>query len=598
MQEALNQGAGQGMHAQSALDRGELHFRSLLEKLPVGAYTCDAEGLITYFNQHAVRLWGRTPNLNDPEDRYCGSFRLFLPDGSPVAHDECWMALALKMNREYNGREIIVERPDGGRLTALAHANPLHDESGKLLGAVNVLVDISERKRIEREKAELLARENAARLEAEKASKHLRFLADASRVLNASLDYETTLGNVARLAVPEIADWCAVDFLLEDGFLQRVALVHSDAVKLELARSLQQRYPSKPGAPYGIMRVFETARSELYPDISDAMLQEVAYDAEELSRLRELGLRSAMVVPLVCRSNLLGAISFVVAESGRRYVRADLELAEELARRAAVAIDNAWLYRQSQALNEELEAKIMSRTEDLRQVIGELEHFAYAVSHDLRSPLGTIAGFSEALVEDHAAELSSQARHYLARIHGNVERMAELIDDILLLSRVSRKELRLEAVNPCELVDDIARAFLDDHPLRQVDFSCDRGLIARADPGLLRIALENLIDNAWKFTCKRQQAKIAFGATQEGDKVVYWLRDNGVGFDMSYADKLFQPFQRLHDAEEYPGTGIGLATVKRIIERHGGRIWVESAVDEGATFFFTLGESGAAGLRP
>jgi diguanylate cyclase (GGDEF)-like protein/PAS domain S-box-containing protein len=133
--------------AELAPQEGELHFRRLLEKLPAGAYTCDPEGLITYFNQHAVRLWGRTPKLNDPEDRFCGSFMLFAPDGSPITHDRCWMALALEMNQEYNEREIVIQRPDGRRITALAHANPIHDDSGDLIGAVNVLVDITERKR-------------------------------------------------------------------------------------------------------------------------------------------------------------------------------------------------------------------------------------------------------------------------------------------------------------------------------------------------------------------------------------------------------------------------------------------------------------------
>ncbi|HSL00852.1 MAG TPA: ATP-binding protein [Rubrobacteraceae bacterium] len=138
-----------GQQAESAVQKGEIHFRRLLKKLPAGAYTCDPEGLITYFNQHAVRLWGRAPRLNDPVDRFCGSYKLFSPDGSPISHDRCWMALALKMEREYNGREIVIERPDGQRLSALAHANPIHDESGKLLGAVNVLVDINDRKRAE-----------------------------------------------------------------------------------------------------------------------------------------------------------------------------------------------------------------------------------------------------------------------------------------------------------------------------------------------------------------------------------------------------------------------------------------------------------------
>jgi PAS domain S-box-containing protein len=145
----------QGRQAEAALPKGELEFRRLLEKLPAGAYTCDPEGLITYFNQQAVQLWGRAPKLNDPIDRFCGSFKLLSPDGSPIAHDQCWMALALKMARGYNKREIVIERPDGQRFTALAHANPIHDESGKLIGAVNVLVDISDRKRAEEALSEI-----------------------------------------------------------------------------------------------------------------------------------------------------------------------------------------------------------------------------------------------------------------------------------------------------------------------------------------------------------------------------------------------------------------------------------------------------------
>jgi signal transduction histidine kinase len=148
-EQALREHNGQARLVEPAVHEGELHFRRLLEKLPAGAYTCDREGLITYFNQQAVELWGREPKLNDPVDRFCGSFKLFSSDGAPIAHDQCWMARALKINRGYNRREIVIERPDGKRITALAHANPIHDESGNLLGAVNVLVDITDHKRAE-----------------------------------------------------------------------------------------------------------------------------------------------------------------------------------------------------------------------------------------------------------------------------------------------------------------------------------------------------------------------------------------------------------------------------------------------------------------
>lgn len=164
-EQVLKKVRGQGRQSETTVYKGELQFRRLLEKLPAGAYTCDPEGLITFFNKHALQLWGRAPKLNSPEDRFCGSFKLFSSDGLPIAHDQCWMAMALKTNKEYNKREIIIERPDGQRLTALAHANPIHDESGELIGAVNVLVDISERKRAEEQvrfQAHLLEQVQAA----------------------------------------------------------------------------------------------------------------------------------------------------------------------------------------------------------------------------------------------------------------------------------------------------------------------------------------------------------------------------------------------------------------------------------------------------
>jgi light-regulated signal transduction histidine kinase (bacteriophytochrome) len=224
----------------------------------------------------------------------------------------------------------------------------------------------------------------------------------------------------------------------------------------------------------------------------------------------------------------------------------------------------------------------------------ELESFSYSVSHDLRAPLRTIDGFSQALLEDYADKLDDEGKDHLQRVRAATQRMGELIDDMLNLSRVARKELRVGTVDLSAMAQTIAAELQRSQAERQVEFVIAEGVVAEGDVGLLKAALENLIGNAWKFTGKRSQAKIEFGTTRHDGISAYIVRDNGAGFDPAYADKLFGAFQRLHDAHEFIGTGIGLATVQRIIHRHGGQVWAESEVGKGATFYFTLSDQQSA----
>ena len=219
----------------------------------------------------------------------------------------------------------------------------------------------------------------------------------------------------------------------------------------------------------------------------------------------------------------------------------------------------------------------------------ELEAFTYSVSHDLRAPLRAIDGFSLALARQYEQQLDETARHYLSRIRAGTQRMGELIDDLLQLSRINRGELRRQRVDLSELARGIANDLRVVEPQRRVELRIADDVVVQGDEKLLAIALENLLQNAWKFTGKREEASIEFGTTGGDRNKVHYLKDNGAGFDMAYADKLFGVFQRLHRLDEFPGTGVGLATVQRIIHRHGGRIWAESAIDRGATFYFTLG---------
>ena len=260
-------------------------------------------------------------------------------------------------------------------------------------------------------------------------------------------------------------------------------------------------------------------------------------------------------------------------------------------------------------LNAELEQRVINRTTQLEVANKELEAFAYSVSHDLRAPLRGIDGFSAALLEDYSGQLPAEGRDYLERVRAAAQNMAELIDDLLNLSRVTRAPLQPELIDLSAIARLSANALQEFHPERKIDFMIAPELKANGDAHLMKIVIENLFGNAWKFTSKREAAHIEFGSLQAplhlpqnttapdlpsrpkgGDEggQTFFVRDNGAGFDMAYVDKLFGAFQRLHSTSEFPGTGIGLATVQRIIHRHGGRVWAEGVIDQGATFYFTL----------
>jgi signal transduction histidine kinase len=241
-----------------------------------------------------------------------------------------------------------------------------------------------------------------------------------------------------------------------------------------------------------------------------------------------------------------------------------------------------------------MQTELRDRAAGLAAANQELEAFSYAVSHDLRAPLRIVDGFGRILLEEHGPRLDEQGRRHVERMVAAVDRMARLIDDLMILSRVTQAELTRVEVDLSALTAAIAEELLRSHAGRAVDVRLQPGLKVRGDPGLLRAALTNLLDNAFKYTRRTAAARVEFGA-ELGQETVYHVRDNGAGFDTAYADRLFAPFARLHSESEFEGTGIGLATVRRIIRRHGGRIWAEAALGSGATFRFTLPQSAGAG---
>lgn len=296
--------------------------------------------------------------------------------------------------------------------------------------------------------------------------------------------------------------------------------------------------------------------------------------------LRGEGLRSWINVPLVARGELIGTLN-VGSEHANAFGAEEIDAVREVADSLAIAIQQARLNDQVQRQTVELEQRIAERT-------AELEAFSYSVAHDLRAPLRAIAGFSKVLLEEHAADLDAEGQRVLRIIADNTKNMGHLIDDLLSLSRLGRQEMKLQNIDMRELAESVFAELESGNPARKIELSIAALPPARGDRGMIRQVLVNLFSNALKFTEPREIARIEVGCRPEGGENAYYVKDNGVGFDASYAEKMFRVFQRLHRADEFEGTGIGLAIVQSIIRRHGGRVWAEGKLDEGATLWFTL----------
>jgi len=311
--------------------------------------------------------------------------------------------------------------------------------------------------------------------------------------------------------------------------------------------------------------------------------------------------RSEVALPLISRGECIGALTFQ-SIAGAAFTLEDIAVLQSMSDLLANAINNARLYNRLQRelavrrqaeeevrkLNAELELRVEERTAELKAANRELEAFSYSVSHDLRAPLRAMDGFSRILARQYENLLDDDGKHLLNRVRQNAEQMAELIDDMLRLSRITRAELRITRVDLTDMAQEILDSLRASEPDRHVETKIASGLRVNADERLLRVAMENLLGNAWKFTSKTGNALIEVGVEVIDNDPLFFIKDNGVGFNMDYANKLFGPFQRLHTVEEFPGTGIGLAIVQRIFNRHGGKIWAESKLGEGASFYFTI----------
>jgi signal transduction histidine kinase len=304
--------------------------------------------------------------------------------------------------------------------------------------------------------------------------------------------------------------------------------------------------------------------------------------------LQKLGMQSYVIMPLYTEEGLQGMIT-IAFKRPQRLDKEQFKIVEEVAVQLSIALRQVELFSQIQEYANNLERLVEERTAQLEAKANELEAFTYSVSHDLRAPLRAMDGFARMLDQKYSADLPEKAQHYVSRIQQNAKRMGLLIDGLLTLSRIGRRDLQLYPVDFTNLAQEVINNLTSDDQIGHANIVLDPLPKTHGDPALLKQLLFNLISNAVKYSHKEETPQIIISSFEENGEPVYFVKDNGVGFDMQYANKLFGVFQRLHSVEDYEGTGIGLATVYRIVMRHNGRIWAEAAVNEGATFFFTLG---------
>lgn len=447
--------------------------------------------------------------------------------------------------------------------------------------------EVLERRAAEHARTTALELERTVRAQAERANNRSVFLADLGLLMSVQINPENLLEQLPQLLTAQYCDWVVINLLAPGSRLERVSAHHSRAELQPKLNRLMEIAPDLDGLSRFILDQLADRKPVLVPGMTEELQAATAGDEEYSRLLAELGFQRSLLVPLVANNELLGSMVLVDCDGTASFAEEDHYFYAEVGRRAAAAVVKARHYREQLDQNERLEQRVAERTAQLQAVNAELEAFTYSASHDLRTPLRGIDGFSQALLEDYGGQLDETAQDYISRIRNGAVRMGELIDDLLSLSRVSQGPLERSEVDFSALAEELLSGLAAADPAHSVSFTVEPGLSTLADERLLRICLENLLGNSWKFTAGTDSAHIEVGAQTDGDGTVFFVRDNGAGFNMDYSTKLFVPFQRLHGAE-FSGSGIGLATVYRIIRRHGGRIWAEGSEGTGASFFFTL----------
>jgi signal transduction histidine kinase len=420
------------------------------------------------------------------------------------------------------------------------------------------------------QRARLYAAQTDARREAEIAKERAQFLLKASALLGSSLDYEETLRNVAAIAVPNIGDWCGVELVDEDGTTKQVAVAHIDPAKVELAHEVRRRYPPNPNAPTGVPHILRTGASELYREISDELLVAGAVDADHLRILRDLGLRSAMAVPIKDREAVVGVISFISAKPERLYSSDDLLMAEQLGERAGAAITNAKLYTAA------------------REAIRARDEFMLVAGHELRTPLAALSLHHEALINTREGTTLDKVRERGGKLKAQSERLIRLVEDLLDVSRLSagRLSLELDDVDLGALAREVTERLHDDLERAHSPITVDLAEVhGRWDKARLDQVITNLVTNAVKYG---KGSPIEVRVSREGPLAKLTVTDHGIGIAAHDQQRIFKRFERAVSSRKFGGLGLGLWITSQLVHAHGGTITVDSQLGAGATFTVLL----------
>jgi len=558
-----------------ALQASEAKFREMVESAPDAIAIADAEGRIALVNKETERRFGyqREELIGKP-------IEVLVPERFRKVHigHRSRYAAEPAIRPMGIGLDLSGCRKDGTEFPIEISLSPAESPDG--FHVVSIIRDITDRKKAELGQAQLIC-EQAARAKAVAAERHSAFLAEASRILASSLDYVSTLESLGPLIVPFFADWCSVDIVEKDDRIRQAATIHVNPAQERLFLDLRRKYPPRPSDRYGIYSVLRTGKPEIAPEISDGLLVEVARDETHLEMLRKLGPGSYMCMPLLVRGKAIGAMTFISTASGRRYGQKDLVPAEELARRAASAIDNSRAYQEARLAREEAEEA--NRAKD---------DFLATLSHELRTPLNGILGWS-CLLSKGTLDPSTSAAAFQS-IERNARVQSRLIEDLLDVSRIISGKLKLD-VREIDLMPVIEAALSVVAPAAeakriqiQPDLDPKSGLVL-GDAGRLQQVVWNLLSNAIKFT--PEGGRVGIRLEQIETQVRIQVSDTGQGIPREFLPHVFERFRQADSTSRriHGGLGLGLSIVRHVVELHGGTVRAESAgKGKGATLTATL----------